>query len=76
MQFEFDALIRNKMLDLVHLPFDANFIRSIWILRHKKNPNGSFKLYKACLVGDDRSQVADVDCDENLSPVVKPVICI
>lgn len=33
-------------------------------VRHKKNSDDSFKHYKACLVGDDRSEVAGVDCDE------------
>jgi hypothetical protein len=38
----------------------------------KKNSDGSFERYKARLVGDGRSQVAGVDCDETFSPVVKP----
>ena len=72
MQSEFDALIRNKMWDLVPRPCDANLIRCMWIFRHKKNFDGSFERYKARLVGDGRSQVAGVDCDETFSPVVKP----
>jgi hypothetical protein len=72
MQSEFDALIRNKTWDLVPRPCDANLIRCMWIFRHKKNSDGSFERYKARLVGDGRSQVAGVDCDETFSPVVKP----
>src|ERR1044072_6314935 len=34
--------------------------------------DGSFERYKARLVGDGRSQVAGVDCDETFNPVVKP----
>jgi hypothetical protein len=72
MQSEFDALIRNKTWDLVPRPCDANLIRCMWIFRHKKNSDGSFERYKARLVGDGRSQVAGVDCDETFSPMVKP----
>lgn len=69
---EFNALIKNKTWDLVPRPCDANIIRCMWIFRHKKNSDGSFERYKARLVGDGRSQVAGVDCDETFSPVVKP----
>jgi len=72
MQEEFDALIKNKTRDLVPRPCDVNIIRSMWIFRHKKKSNGSFERYKARLVGDGRSQKAEVDCDETFSPVVKP----
>ncbi|XP_050889236.1 uncharacterized mitochondrial protein AtMg00810-like [Lathyrus oleraceus] len=72
MQSEFDALIRNKTWDLVPRPCDANLIRCMWIFRHKKNSDGSFECYKARLVGDGRSQVAGMNCDETFSPMVKP----
>ncbi|GAU50542.1 hypothetical protein TSUD_409860, partial [Trifolium subterraneum] len=72
MQSEFDALIRNKTWDLVPRPYDVNLIRCMWIFGHKKNSDGSFERYKARLVGDGRSQVTGVDCDETFSPVVKP----
>jgi len=71
MQSEFNALIRNNMWDLVPQPCDVNIIRCIWIFRHKKKSNGGFESYKACLVGDGRSQIVGVDCDETFSPVVK-----
>ena len=29
-------------------------------------------IYKACLVGDGKSQKVGVDCDETFSPMVKP----
>ncbi|XP_019416425.1 PREDICTED: uncharacterized protein LOC109327716 [Lupinus angustifolius] len=34
----------------------------MWIFRHKKKSNGSFERYKARLVGDSRSQIADYVC--------------
>jgi hypothetical protein len=72
MQSEFNALIRNNTWDLVPRPCDVNIIRCMWIFRHKKKSNGVFERYKARLVGDGRSQIAGVDCDETFSPVVKP----
>nr|GFA25467.1 hypothetical protein [Tanacetum cinerariifolium] len=36
------------------------------------NSDGSFKRYKARLVGDGRSQQVRIDCAETFSPVVKP----
>jgi len=72
MQSEFDAHIRNKTWDLVPRPCDSNLIICMWIFRHKKNYDGTFERYKARLVGDGRSQVAGVDCDETFSLVVKP----
>lgn len=74
MQYEFDALIRNNIWGLVPRPCDVNLIRSMWIFRPKKNYNGSVKRYKACFVGDGRSQVVGVDYDETFSHVVKIVI--
>jgi hypothetical protein len=71
MQSEFGALTRNEMLDLVHRPCDANLIQFLWIFKHKKNYVGSFERYKARLVGEGRSQVAGLDCDETFSPLVK-----
>ncbi|XP_057418647.1 uncharacterized mitochondrial protein AtMg00820-like [Lotus japonicus] len=68
-QFEFNALIRNNTWELVPRPCDVNVIRSMWIFRHT---NGLFERYKARLVGDGRSQIAGVNCDETFSPVVKP----
>jgi hypothetical protein len=43
----------------------------MWIFRHKKKSNGCFERYKARLVGDNKSEIAGVDCDETFSHVVK-----
>ena len=34
--------------------------------------DGSFKRYKAHLIGDGKSQRKGIDCDEIFSPMVKP----
>ncbi|KAJ9535403.1 hypothetical protein OSB04_un001485 [Centaurea solstitialis] len=71
---EFDALIDNKMWELVPRRHDMNIIRSMWIFRHKKKSDGSCERYKASLVCDGRSQQVGVDCGDTFSPVVKPSI--
>ena len=71
MQEEYDVLIVNHTWDLVPRPAHANMIRSLWIFLLKTNSDGSFERYKACLVGDGKSQQEGVDCDETFSPVVK-----
>jgi hypothetical protein len=68
----YGALIENKTWELVLRPSDANVIRSLWIFRHKKKPDGSFERYKARLVGNGANQQSGVDCGETFNPVVKP----
>lgn len=43
----------------------------MWVFRHKNNFDGSFKQYKAQLVGDGRFQQIGIDCNETFSPIVK-----
>jgi len=69
---EYNALIKTKTWDLVPRPPNVNIIRSMWIFRHKKRYDGSFKRYKAHRVGDGSSQQLSVDCNETFIPVVKP----
>ena len=72
MEEEFDALIENRTWDLVPRPPNASMICSLWIFRVKTKSDGSFKRYKACLVGDGKSQWKGIDCDETFSLVIKP----
>ncbi|XP_059310232.1 uncharacterized protein LOC132061426 [Lycium ferocissimum] len=53
MNYEFDALIKNKTWELVPRPPNVNVIRSMWIFTHKEKSNGDFERHKAGLVGDD-----------------------
>ncbi|GKC85632.1 ribonuclease H-like domain-containing protein [Tanacetum coccineum] len=49
----------------------------MWLFKHKFHPDGSLSRYKVRLVANDRSQQQGIDCEETLSPVVKPAtICI
>jgi len=68
---EYNALIKNKTWELVPRPPNVNIIQSIWIFRHKHNSDGSFEWHKVHLVGDGRSQMKGVDCDETFNPIVK-----
>lgn len=62
----------NHTLTLVPRPTNANIIRCIWLFEHKFWSNGSFKLHKARLVVNGKSQEVGVDCGDTFSPVVKP----
>jgi len=73
MSDEYNALIQNKTLELVPYPLNVDIIQSMWIFRHKHNSDSSFKRYKACLVGDDKSQKKGVDHDETFNLIVKLV---
>nr|GEX20782.1 ribonuclease H-like domain-containing protein [Tanacetum cinerariifolium] len=69
---EYNDLITNGTWVLVPRPQNVNVIRSMWLLKHKFNANGSLSRYKARLVANGRSQQQGIDCDETFSPVVKP----
>ena len=72
MKEEFDALIENNTWDLIPRPPNANVIHSLWIFQVKTKSDGSFEHYKARLVGDGKSQLEGIDCNETFCPVVKP----
>ncbi|KAK4369310.1 hypothetical protein RND71_013102 [Anisodus tanguticus] len=69
---EFNALIKNRMWELVPRPPNANIIRSMWIFSHKKKYDDTFELHKIRLVSDGKTQQIGVDCGETFNPVVKP----
>lgn len=71
MDDEYDALIKNKMWELMPRLLDVNIIRSMWIFTHKQNVDGTFARHKARLVGDGKTQQVGMDCGEMFSPIVK-----
>ena len=73
MQYEMDALIRNKTWILVPPTSDQNVIGNCWIYKIKKHADGSIVRYKARLVARGYSQEYGLDYRETFSPVVKPV---
>lgn len=72
MKDEFNALIENKMWELVSRPANANVIQIFCIFRHKTKSDGSFEIHKACLVGDSAWQQIGIDCGAIFNLVVKP----
>nr|GEU54527.1 ribonuclease H-like domain-containing protein [Tanacetum cinerariifolium] len=69
---EYNALISNGTWVLVPRPQNVNIVRSMWLLKHKFNADGSLSWYKASLVANGRNQQQGIDCDETFSLVVKP----
>ncbi|GJS20508.1 ribonuclease H-like domain-containing protein [Tanacetum coccineum] len=70
--YEYNTLITNETWVLVPRPANVNVVRSMWLLKHKFNADGSLNKYKARLVANGRSQQHGIDCDETFSTVVKP----
>lgn len=69
---EYDAHIKNGTWDLVPRPPATNIIRFMWLFCHKFDADGKLSRYKARLVANEKSQQLGIDCDETISPVVKP----
>ena len=68
---EFESLIKNEMWDLVDLPPGKTTIGCKWVMKTKRNADGSINRYKARLVTQGYSQKYGIDYDEVFSPVVK-----
>nr|GEW59181.1 ribonuclease H-like domain-containing protein [Tanacetum cinerariifolium] len=72
MHDEYNALVKNGTWILVPRPADINFVRSMWLFKHRFHADGTLSHYKARLVANGSSQQLGIDCDETFSPVVKP----
>ena len=72
MQEEFDALLRNRMWQLVPRPRHANVITAKWVFKHKLRPDGTLDRYRVCWVVRGFRQRAGVDFTDTFAPVVKP----
>jgi hypothetical protein len=71
MQDEYNALVVNKMWNLIPRPSTTNLIFNKWVFKHKFNFDGTLSCYKARWVARGYSQQPDIDYDEMFSPVVK-----
>jgi hypothetical protein len=71
MQDEYNALVVNKMWNLIPRPSTTNLIFDKWVFKHKFNSDGTLSCYKARWVARGYSQQPDIDYDEMFSLVVK-----
>ena len=69
MQDELRALAKNKVWTLVKRPEGKNIVSNKWVLRVKRNPDGSIGHYKARLVARGFTQMPGLDYGETYAPV-------
>ncbi len=70
-QAEIDSLMHNDAWELVVPPRGCHVIGSIWVLKRKRNVDGSVKLYKGRLCAKGCSQKYGIDFEETYSPVAR-----
>lgn len=66
MTVEYDALIKNKIFNLVCRPPDANIVRSMWLYKHKLDADGHVRRHKSWLVANEKSQEHGLGYDKHL----------
>jgi len=71
MQEEYKTLVDNGTWSIVERPKDKNVIGSKWVLRIKRNADGTVNKFKARLVAQGFSQVWGQDYFETFSPVTQ-----
>ena len=71
MKSEYSSLITNDTWELVPPPEGKNIVGSRWVLKVKRNEDGSIDRFKARLVAQGYSQVRGVDYEEVFSPVAR-----
>jgi hypothetical protein len=72
MQVEFNAFLKNHTWALVPSSTETNVVGSKWVLKLKRNADGSMERHKTRLVAKRFHQQARIDYGETFSPVVKP----
>jgi hypothetical protein len=71
MDYEYDALIKNKMWHLIPPQKGTNIIDCKWVYKIKRKADGSLDRYKAGLVTKGFKQQYGIDYEETFSPIVK-----
>nr|GEX51344.1 ribonuclease H-like domain-containing protein [Tanacetum cinerariifolium] len=72
MHDEYNELVKNGTWILVPRLAGINFVRSMWLFKHKFHADGTLSRYKSHLVAGGSSQQLGIEYDDTFSPVVKP----
>ena len=71
MSVEFESLTKNNTWELVPPPKGKNIVGSKWVLKVKRNSDGSLDRFKARLVAQGYTQTHRIDYEEVFAPVAK-----
>jgi len=66
-----ESMWTNQVWDLVDLPTRCKAIGNKWVLKIKRNSDGSIERYKARLIAKGYTQREGIDYEEIFSPVVR-----
>lgn len=71
MQDELDSLVKNKVFEVTKLLKDKKPLLTGWILKTKRNPNGTIDRLKTRIVAKSYAQKSGLDYNETDAPVVR-----